>query len=116
MRPGASSFRVGKSHSAMRRRPKEHAVRSARSRGSERARGSKSLMPERTEQREHLVSELPGAGVDGLHLKRWAPMRGGLRHDLRHDLRLYLRLVGMQVRSQAQYKVNLAMDILTYLF
>ncbi|HVB23978.1 MAG TPA: ABC-2 family transporter protein [Ktedonobacteraceae bacterium] len=30
------------------------------------------------------------------------------------DVRLYRRLIGMQVRTQAQYKVNLAIDILTY--
>ncbi len=30
------------------------------------------------------------------------------------DVRLYRRLIGMQVRIQVQYKVNLAVDILTY--
>jgi ABC-2 type transport system permease protein len=30
------------------------------------------------------------------------------------DLRLYRRLIGLQVRAQAQYKLNLAMDIATY--
>lgn len=30
------------------------------------------------------------------------------------DVRLYRRLIGMQMRTQAQYKVNLAVDILTY--
>jgi len=31
------------------------------------------------------------------------------------DLRLYQRLVGMQLRAQAQYKINLVIDIGTYL-
>ena len=30
------------------------------------------------------------------------------------DVRLYRRLIGMQVRIQVQYKVNLAVDVLTY--
>lgn len=32
------------------------------------------------------------------------------------DVRLYLRLVSIQIRAQAQYKVNLMLDIGTYLF
>jgi ABC-2 type transport system permease protein len=32
------------------------------------------------------------------------------------DARLYLRLIGMQIQAQAQYKVNLLLDIATYLF
>src|SRR6266699_3295639 len=32
------------------------------------------------------------------------------------DLRLYRRLIGMQLRTQAQYKFNLLIDIGTYLF
>jgi ABC-2 type transport system permease protein len=32
------------------------------------------------------------------------------------DLLLYRRLIGMQLRAQAQYKLNLAIDIGTYLF
>ena len=31
------------------------------------------------------------------------------------DGRLYLRLIGMQIQAQAQYKVNLLLDIVTYL-
>ena len=30
------------------------------------------------------------------------------------DLHLYLRLIGMQLRAQMQYKVNLLIDIVTY--
>lgn len=30
------------------------------------------------------------------------------------DLRLYLRLLGMQLKAQAQYKVNMLVDIVTY--
>jgi ABC-2 type transport system permease protein len=36
--------------------------------------------------------------------------------DVLSDLRLYGRFVAMQVRAQAQYKVNLALDVGTYLF
>lgn len=32
------------------------------------------------------------------------------------DVRLYLRLIGMQIQAQAQYKTNLLLDIVTYLF
>ncbi len=32
------------------------------------------------------------------------------------DARLYLRLIRMQIQSKAQYKVNLLLDIATYLF
>jgi ABC-2 type transport system permease protein len=38
-------------------------------------------------------------------------MRGGVGADAR----LYLRLIAMQIRAQAQYKLNLVMDIFTYL-
>ncbi len=31
------------------------------------------------------------------------------------DARLYLRLIGMQIQAQVQYKVNLLLDIVTYL-
>ncbi len=34
--------------------------------------------------------------------------------DLFNDLRLYQRLIAMQLRAQAQYKLNLAIDIGTY--
>ncbi|MBE3559063.1 MAG: ABC-2 family transporter protein [Ktedonobacteraceae bacterium] len=34
--------------------------------------------------------------------------------SLYHDARLYLLLIGMQIRAQWQYKVNLALDIGTY--
>jgi ABC-2 type transport system permease protein len=37
-------------------------------------------------------------------------------NNLLSDLRLYRRLIGMQLRIQAQYKFNLAVDIGTYLF
>ena len=37
-------------------------------------------------------------------------------NNLLSDLRLYRRLIGMQLRTQAQYKFNLAVDIGTYLF
>lgn len=33
---------------------------------------------------------------------------------LLNDLRLYLRLIGIQIRSQLQYKANLLVDIVTY--
>jgi ABC-2 type transport system permease protein len=32
------------------------------------------------------------------------------------DVRLYLRLISMQIQAQAQYKINLLLDIATYLF
>ncbi len=35
--------------------------------------------------------------------------------NLRNDLRLYRWLIGMQLRVQAQYKLNLVVDIATYL-
>jgi ABC-2 type transport system permease protein len=35
--------------------------------------------------------------------------------SLRHDAHLYRRLIAMQIRAQAQYKLSLAADILTYL-
>src|SRR5215467_1438850 len=37
-------------------------------------------------------------------------------NNILDDLRLYRRLIGMQLRTQAQYKFNLAVDIGTYLF
>jgi ABC-2 type transport system permease protein len=37
-------------------------------------------------------------------------------HRLALDARLYLRLVWMQIRSQAQYKVGLVIDVVTYFF
>lgn len=35
-------------------------------------------------------------------------------NDVMNDARLYRRLVGMQIRTQAQYKINLTIDIATY--
>ncbi len=37
-------------------------------------------------------------------------------HTLFSDMRLYLLLIRMQLRAQTQYKINLFIDIMTYLF
>ncbi|HLZ62034.1 MAG TPA: ABC-2 family transporter protein, partial [Ktedonosporobacter sp.] len=38
-----------------------------------------------------------------------------MSHSIFDDLRLYYRLIGMQLRAQWQYKINLTLDITAYL-
>ena len=38
-----------------------------------------------------------------------------MRRDIVDDMRLYWYLIGIQIRTQVQYKANLVIDIGTYL-